>query len=108
MLESRRASRLSKIDESILRSLNASVNANAAQCNDTQDIRDINDILGPLPKVPDSSTNWSRRASATSEIYEEIGDGELLQRYVKLLKAFPLIHFNIRNTIDYKDHMSVH
>lgn len=81
MLESRRASRISKIDDSVLRSLNSSVDA--GRFNDTQDIRDINDILGPLPKVPDSNINWSRRISTTSEIYEEIGDGNLTHRYVR-------------------------
>lgn len=82
MLELRRASRISKIDDSVLRSLNTSVNTDEPRCNETQDIRDINDILGPLPKVPDSNINWSRRISTASEIYEEIGDGDLLSRYV--------------------------
>ncbi|KAG4077172.1 hypothetical protein HA402_016159 [Bradysia odoriphaga] len=75
MLELRRASRASRIDDSVVRSLNSSVDGEAGICNDTQDIRDINDILGPLPNLPDSSINWSRRISTTSEIYEEIGDG---------------------------------
>lgn len=83
MLESRRASRISRIDDSVIRSLNSSVDCNAGKCNDTQDIRDINDILGPLPKLPDSNVNWSRRISTTSEIYEEIGDGNHTHRYVK-------------------------
>lgn len=80
MLESRRASRISRIDDSVLRSLNTSVDGEAGRCNETQDIRDINDILGPLPKVPDSTGNWSRRISTNSEIYEEIGD---THRYVE-------------------------
>ncbi|KAJ6642776.1 hypothetical protein Bhyg_07730, partial [Pseudolycoriella hygida] len=71
MLESRRASRISKVDENV--SLNSSTDE--GRCNDTQDIKDINDILGPLPKLPDSNINWSRRISTASEIYEEIGDG---------------------------------
>lgn len=83
MLESRRASRISRIDDSVLRSLNSSVDCDAGRCNETQDIRDINDILGPLPKVPDPNINWSRRISTTSEIYEEIGDGNPAHRYVK-------------------------
>lgn len=83
MLESRRASRISRMDDSVLRSLNSSIDCDAGRCNDTQDIRDINDILGPLPKLPDSNVNWSRRISTTSEIYEEIGDANLYHRYVK-------------------------
>lgn len=83
MLESRRASRISRIDDSVLRSLNTTIDTNAERFNETQDIRDINDILGPLPKVPDSNTNWSRRASNTSEIYEEIVDGDHSNRYVQ-------------------------
>ncbi len=75
MLEMRRASRISRTDDSVLRStMNTSGDFDAGKCNDTQDIRDINDILGPLPKLPDSNVNWSRRISTTSEIYEEIGD----------------------------------
>lgn len=42
--------------------------------NETENIRDLNDILGPLPDVPDSSANWSRRVSGVSGIYEEIMD----------------------------------
>lgn len=81
MLESRRASRVSRIDDdSVLPSLNTSTDSEAGKCNDTQDIKDINDILGPLPKLPDTCTNWSRRVSTTSEIYEEIGIGNP-QRY---------------------------
>lgn len=44
--------------------------------NDTQIIRDINDKLGPLPDLPDSSINWSRRISGFSGIYEEIADSD--------------------------------
>lgn len=44
--------------------------------------RDMNDILGPLPNVPittsttshESDKNWSRRMSGASGIYEEIID----------------------------------
>lgn len=42
--------------------------------NETENIRDLNDILGPLPDVPDSNVNWSRRVSGVSGIYEEIMD----------------------------------
>lgn len=70
MLESRRASRISGIDDNVTQSENSCVE----RCNDTQNIRDINEVLGPLPNVPDSNINWSRRVSTTSEIYEEIGD----------------------------------
>lgn len=74
MLELRRASRASRIDDSAVRSLNSSIDCDQGICNNTQNIRDINDILGPLPNLPDSNVNWSRRISTTSEIYEEIGD----------------------------------
>lgn len=43
--------------------------------NETCKVRDVNDILGPLPQLPNGFVNdkdWSRRASAFSEIYEEI------------------------------------
>lgn len=40
--------------------------------NDTDRVKDVNDILGPLPLVPDSDKNWSRRVSGFSGIYEEI------------------------------------
>jgi hypothetical protein len=33
----------------------------------------VYDILGPLPKLPESE-NWSRRISGLSGIYEEIVD----------------------------------
>uniref|UniRef100_A0A182PIB6 PH domain-containing protein n=1 Tax=Anopheles epiroticus TaxID=199890 RepID=A0A182PIB6_9DIPT len=71
----------------------ATVAARAAVCDDmgiyqnldnTQNIMDLQDILGPLPTVPvverqaDSSiigaNNWSRRVSGMSGIYEEIRD----------------------------------
>uniref|UniRef100_A0A182JS17 Uncharacterized protein n=1 Tax=Anopheles christyi TaxID=43041 RepID=A0A182JS17_9DIPT len=49
--------------------------------DNTQNIMDLQDILGPLPNVPvvertDSSAahNWSRRVSGMSGIYEEIRD----------------------------------
>ncbi|XP_058821848.1 uncharacterized protein LOC131683675 isoform X2 [Topomyia yanbarensis] len=40
----------------------------------TQNMADVHDILGPLPNVPDQSTNMSRRISGVSGIYEEIFD----------------------------------
>lgn len=44
--------------------------------NETCTVRDVNDILGPLPKIPngfvDSDKNASRRVSGMSGIYEEI------------------------------------
>lgn len=82
MLEIRRASRISKTDESISHSLNTTMDPKIPLINDTQDIRDINDILGPLPNVPDSNVNWSRRISGASEIYEEIVEGNPSNRYV--------------------------
>lgn len=42
--------------------------------NETENIRDLKDILGPLPDLPDSNVNWSRRISGFSGIYEEILD----------------------------------
>ncbi|CAD7078189.1 unnamed protein product [Hermetia illucens] len=49
---------------------------------ETKSIRDLQDILGPLPKIPDAreSGNWSRRVSGVSGIYEEIPNGDFLQR----------------------------
>ena len=45
--------------------------------NDTCQVRDVNDILGPLPQVPfgctdGSDRSWSKRVSSFSGIYEEI------------------------------------
>lgn len=40
--------------------------------NETGNIPDLNEILGPLPAVPDSAVHWSRRISGVSGIYEEI------------------------------------
>lgn len=44
--------------------------------NETSKVRDVNDILGPLPQIPngcmDYDRNLSRRMSAFSGIYEEI------------------------------------
>lgn len=48
--------------------------------NETENIRDLNDILGPLPDVPDSNVNWSRRVSGVSGIYEEIMDSSCADR----------------------------
>lgn len=49
-------------------------------------MRDVNDILGPLPQIPngcvDYDKNWSRRVSAFSGIYEEILDPA--NRFVQL------------------------
>lgn len=80
-METRRASRNTSLLDDSLASMSI---ADASMCsadpvtgfNDTQVIRDINDKLGPLPEVPDSSINWSRRISGFSGIYEEIADGE--------------------------------
>lgn len=43
--------------------------------NQTDTVKDVNELLGPLPKIPDaqSNENWSRRVSGYS-IYEEIRD----------------------------------
>lgn len=70
-METRRASRISKLDDSIDKSFDSielrSNNATAA-------IKDLKDLLGPLPDLPDSNTHWSRRISGFSGIYEEILD----------------------------------
>lgn len=45
--------------------------------NDTNRIKELNDILGPLPQIPtqESDKSWiSRRMSGMSGIYEEIVD----------------------------------
>lgn len=47
--------------------------------NDTQTIRDMNDILGPLPDIPITNGDGcnrlsTRRSSGCSGIYEEILD----------------------------------
>jgi hypothetical protein len=43
--------------------------------NETNKLRDVREILGPLPQVPnESDENWSRRISTFSGIYEEIVD----------------------------------
>lgn len=45
--------------------------------NETNRMRDLKDILGPLPQIPlhESDKSWiSRRMSGMSEIYEEIVD----------------------------------
>lgn len=62
--------------------------------NTTSAVRDVNEILGPLPQVPndfvDSDKNWSRRVSAFSGIYEEILEPS--NRFVK--HASQLMLFN--------------
>jgi hypothetical protein len=39
--------------------------------NDTEKVRDVNDILGPLPQIP-NERELSQRMSVFSGIYEEI------------------------------------
>lgn len=90
ILETRRASRF-VANESGARSMDSSL-CEMSSRNATNTIKDLNDILGPLPAIPDSSVNWSRRVSAFSGIYEEIvdpsslaadgGDGSVQIRYV--------------------------
>lgn len=69
ILETRRVSRFERfsVDGSI-----ASMGGASMRFNDTGAIPDLNEILGPLPAVPDSAANWSRRISGVSGIYEEI------------------------------------
>ena len=73
ILERRRASRVSRTEDS---SLALSLDSSLNNLNDTENIRDLKDILGPLPDLPDSNINWSRRISSVSGIYEEIIDGD--------------------------------
>lgn len=72
ILETRRNSRNSFKDDAA----SITLSLDSSKFNNTQAIRDINDILGPLPALPDSSINWSRRISGFSGIYEEILDGD--------------------------------
>ena len=45
--------------------------------NQTDTVKDVNELLGPLPQIPDAPIeNWCRRASGCS-IYEEIRDSRL-------------------------------
>lgn len=45
----------------------------SSNINNTQNVKDLKEILGPLPKVPESlNENWVRRQSRVSGIYEEI------------------------------------
>lgn len=71
ILETRRISRFSFNNGSSARSLDSSL---CEFRNATSNIRDLHDILGPLPEPPDASSNWSRRISGFSGIYEEIMD----------------------------------
>lgn len=74
ILETSRNSRHNFLDESLASLSIANESTNNTIFNDTQVIRDINDKLGPLPELPDSNINWSRRISGVSGIYEEISD----------------------------------
>lgn len=57
---------------------NSFLNSTRSSLNDTQNERDMKDILGPLPDIPVSvaeCSRWSvRRSSGCSGIYEEILD----------------------------------
>lgn len=66
--ETRRASRYS----TATRPSTASSTTTASRCNETGYIADLNELLGPLPALPDSASHWSRRISGVSGIYEEI------------------------------------
>lgn len=44
----------------------------AATLEESKVAKDVNDVLGPLPNVPVTDANWSRRISGMSGIYEEI------------------------------------
>lgn len=52
--------------------INESLSSNI---NNTQNVKDLKEILGPLPKVPQSlDESWVRRQSRISGIYEEVGE----------------------------------
>ncbi|CRK95529.1 CLUMA_CG008998, isoform A [Clunio marinus] len=75
------SSRCSRIEQSLFETDDSGIYQNM---NETCKVRDVNDILGPLPKVPnghrDSDKNWSRRVSTMSGIYEEIPEPTDRQR----------------------------
>lgn len=83
ILETRRASRFERfaghgqqhtsVDGVGGQSIASSITGGTGRFNETAGyIPDLNDILGPLPAVPDSAAHWSRRISGVSGIYEEI------------------------------------
>lgn len=69
------SSRCSRMEQSLIDAEDSGIYQNL---NETSRVRDVNDILGPLPQIPsgfvDCDKNWSRRVSGFSEIYEEIID----------------------------------
>lgn len=72
ILEVLQSSRCSRMEQSLIDTEDSGIYQNL---NETCKVRDVNDILGPLPQVPYGFANdkdWSRRASAFSGIYEEI------------------------------------
>lgn len=64
-------SRYSRMEQSLADAEDSGIYQNL---NETSKVRDVNDILGPLPLLPNCDKNWSKRVSAFSEIYEEIVD----------------------------------
>lgn len=80
------SSRCSRIEQSLIDAEDSGIYQNM---NDTCQVRDVRDILGPLPAVPNgcaaNDKNWSRRVSALSGIYEEITDPTT--RFVSLNSA---------------------
>jgi hypothetical protein len=70
ILQTSRCSRV--MDQSVAETEDSGIYQNM---NDTDRMRDLNDILGPLPQIPqqESDKSWiSRRMSGMSGIYEEI------------------------------------
>ena len=57
--------------------------------DNTENINHVSDLLGPLPEVPSNeSSDWSRRVSGMSEIYEEIReDGNCNHRKSKVTRV---------------------
>lgn len=72
ILETRRVSRFERFSVDGAGGARAAGSIGSGRFNDTGTIPDLNEILGPLPAVPDSAANWSRRISGVSGIYEEI------------------------------------
>lgn len=92
------SSRCSRTEQSLLEAEDSGIYQNL---NETAKIQNVNDILGPLPLVPSSSSdsdkNWSSRMS---EIYEEIPDSK--SRFAFKLKSHQQVlqilnHFRSKN-----------
>jgi hypothetical protein len=82
VLLTRRASRITSTNNNNIKAIDAENTEIDDECfsmyQNLKNVRDVNEILGPLPKTPDAALqeenlqNWLRRSSGVSEIYEEI------------------------------------